>query len=513
MTLSIFLRLCLVSGVSWLMGCAGTQSGFWPKGSVPPGISRQVASRVDSLAEHLFVPLKNEKQAQQFSREGQQSYAKSDSLWPVWDALQPKRAKPEAQAKIDSTAKAATPAVVAPQPQTESRNGAASTSSSKIRIDAIFNLKQAREKLELSFRLDPFKPITQHYLGLTYRLFSERFPHEVAPERAADMWRRLALLEPGEYEHALNLSNVYFATGQWTKALTNFQLAENILRVSAEVSRARVDNPALAESAWINREHLFASVYYQAQCIIKRVISEKRKGEEAEADSALAYLAKARAMTEDEKWHRFIAADVKYITWDKNNIWGSALRDSAGHLAERGEFTQAANIYDQLLNQILETPRARNDAKWDYAMIEYTRLKRRASAINRLGEVIAEIPKDAAGAPQDTTYNKMFDDYGAMCFYVGLDTMRVNRKVAYEYFERAVAFLWKEQGKCFLRMAELTKANIDLSLQHAEKAVAHEPSFNRDEKKLLYDLLAQAYRRKGSGEKARFYFAKFRELQ
>lgn len=495
------------------MGCAGTQSGFWPKGSVPPGVSREVSTRADSLAEHLFVPLKNEKEALQSSREGQRHYALSDSLWTVWDALQHRSTQPATPPAIDSTTTSAPSSSAVTKTKTASSNGTAAVSISKIRIDAINNLRLAREKLELSLKTDPFKPITQHYLGLTYRLFGQRFPHEVAPERAADMWSKLVQLEPGEYEHALNLGNVYFATGQWEKALANFQHAENILRNSADVSRARVDNPKLPEVEWINREHLFASVYYQAQSIIKKVIAEKRKGKEEEADSALAYLAEANTLTADEKWHHLIAADVKYITWDGNNIWASALRDSAGALANRGEFSQAANIYDQLLNQILETPRAKNDVKWDYANIEYIRLKRRVSAITRLGEVIAGIEKDALGAPKDTTYNRMFDDYGAMCYFVGLDTIKVNRKVAYEYFERAAALLWKEQAKCFLRMAELSKANIDLSLQHAEKAAPHEESFNREEKKILYDLLAQGYRRKGNNDKARQYFAKFRELQ
>lgn len=493
----------------WLVGCAGTQTGFWPKGQVPPGVAQTVAMRADTLAERLFVPFKREQAALQLSREGQRHYAVSDSLWPVWDALQRKSAKP-AKAEGDSTPAGPTTEV---KLQAQSGNGVDYAAASKIRIQAIFNLKQAREKLEKSLQQDPFKPLTRHYLALTYKLFAERFPHELSLERAAEAWSPLALLEPGEYRHFLNLGNTYFALGQWRKALTHFQLAESILINSAEVSGARVDNPSLPQSAWIDSTHLFASVYFQAQTLIKQVVAERKVRAEAEADSALLHLNQARNLTSDPKWHALIAADIKYITWDKKNIWGSALRDSANAVAERGDFRKASDIYDQLLNRVLETDHAKNDVKWDYAKIEYTKLKRRVSAIERLGGVVADIDKDDSGAPEDSRYKSMFEDYGAMCYLVGLDTTRVNRKTAYEYFELAASIAWKEQGKVFLRMAELTRANFELSLQHAEKALPHEPSFNLEERKLLFDLLAQGYRRKGEAELARKYFEKFRALQ
>lgn len=510
MTVRKLARAFLVAGIMLsLVGCAGTQGGFWPKGETPPGISKRVAARVDTLAERLFVPFKREQAALQLSREGQRHYAVSDSLWPAWDALQRKDTKP-AQTGADSTA---APAAGEIHAQAQSRNGTDYASTSKIRIQAIFNLKQAREKLEKSLRQDPFKPLARHRLALTYKLFAERFPHEVPLERAAETWSVLALLEPGEYRHFLNLGNTYFAMGQWSKALTQFQLAESLLDGSAAVSNARVDNPSLPQSAWIDSTDLFNTVYLQAQTLIKQVIAERKSPAIREAETALEYLEKARGLTSSAKWHALIVGDIKYITWDENNIWGSALRDSAQALAGRGDFRKAADIYDQLLNRVLETKRAKNDVKWDYAKIEYAKLKRRASAIARLSGVISDIEKDGSGAPVDTTYNSMFEDYGTMCYLVGLDTTRVNRKIAYEYFELAASIAWKDQGKIFLRMAELTRANIELSLQHAEKALPHETSFNSEEKKLLFDLLAQGYRRKGETDRARIYFEKFRELQ
>ena len=72
-------------------GCAGTTSGSgWGKGPVPPGVSKEVAARVDTVAEFLFVPREREKEAQRLTVQGSRNYAVTDSLWLVLDAARKK---------------------------------------------------------------------------------------------------------------------------------------------------------------------------------------------------------------------------------------------------------------------------------------------------------------------------------------------------------------------------------------------------------------------------------------
>jgi len=497
-----------------LMSCAGTQGGgaSWSKGKVPLGVSREVAARADTIADLLFVPREREKSAQVLSAQGIRHYTVTDSLWKLVEEHRRKIAQ-QSKPATDSTI-AVTPNLAANNPAApKGRNGTVDIVDRRMTIAASYNLLEARKNLEKARSLDPFKPLTKHNLALTYKLFAEKFPREVSFERAAEQWTDLLRLEPGEYRHYYNLATVSFAQHQWRKALRNFQQAEQLMRASAVVSQVRVDSPNLPVTAGLDSAVLFFAVYSQGQALIKDATEQRVNGRTPEADSALHHLERAKLLTADSNWHRLIDADIKYVNWDERNIWGSVLRDSANALATSAKFTQAAEIYDQLLNKVLRTQRAKDDVKWDYATIEYAKLKRRASAVARLGEVINTIAKDSSGAPVDTTYNNMFENYGAMCHYLGVDTMKVNRKVAYEYFERAAAIAWKERGKSYLNMAELTKTNIELSLKHAENAVAWERLFNTEEKKMIYRLLAEAYRRKNQPDKARLYFDKFRELQ
>ncbi len=507
----VFWGLALIS----LLGCAGTQNraSRWSKGKVPPGVSREIAARVDTLADFLFVPRESEKVAQVASATGIRQYTVTDSLWKLLDETRRKAAQQPKPAATDS-ASLVNNALLANNPTAlKSRGATVDLADNRMRIAASASLLLARKDLERALLLDPFKTLTKHHLALTYKLFAERFPRDLSLERAWEKWSELATLEPGEYRHFYNLATVAFGQKQWRKAVSNFQRAEQLMKESAEVSDARLKNPALAETAGIDSSAWFLAIYSQGQALIKQAVDDRIIGRTPEADSADHHLTRARDLIADSTWHRLIDADLKYINWDERNIWGAAMRDSAYALAERGQFNQAAEIYDQLLNKILKTPKAKDDVKWDYATIEYTKLRRRVPAIQRLAEVIATVPKDADGAPEDTTYKNMFENYGAMCYFLGVDTMKINRKVAYDYFERATTIAWKERGKSYLQMAELSKTNIELSLKHAENAVKSEDLFNRDEKKMIFRLLAEGYRRKNDQEKARLYFAKFRELQ
>ncbi len=499
-----------------LVGCAGTQSvgSKWTKGKVPLGVSREIAARADTIADYLFVPRESEKAAQALSATGSRHYTATDSLWKLLEETRRKAAQQPKPAATDTTG-AVNAALLTNNPAAQkSANGTVDIADRRMSIAASYNLLEARKNLEKAVLLDPFKPLTKHNLALTYKLFAEKFPRDLSLERAAEKWSELASLEPGEYRHYYNLASVAFAQKQWQKALLNFQRAERLMDTSAVVSDTRVQNPALSEQASLDSSAKFFAVYSQGQALIKQAIEERVNKRTAEADSALHHLKRAKAFIAEAKWHALIDADLKYINWDEGNIWGSALRDSAFALATRGQFNQAAEIYDQLLNKTLNTQHAKDDVKWDYSTIEYTKLRRRASAVQRLGEVIATVPKDSSGAPKDTTYKNMFENYGAMCHFLGADTMKINRKVGYEFFERAAGIAWKERGKSYLQMADLSKANLQLSLQHAEQAVKWESSFNSEEKKLIFRLLAEGYRRTpNSAEKARFYFAKFRELQ
>jgi len=513
MTVSKAIALCAAAIIlSMLLGCAGTQSGLgWSKGNVPPGVSPEIAAQADVIAEYLFVPRVREKEAQELSAKGIRHYAVTDSLWKLLAEMRKKNAppaKPAADSVKSSNAALTTHNPTGPR----SRIGAVDILDSRTTIQAKYNLLEARKNLETALARDPYKPVVKHYLALTYKLFAERFPGDVSLERAAEQWRELAELEPGEYLHYYNLGGLHYARQQWQEAFLNFQKTEQILADYAEVSDARVDNPALPRAAGTDSARWFDSIYLQAQSLIRVAIGKQYHGRTPEADATLRLLEHAKSLAPEPQWQALIEGDIKWVQWDSLNIWGSAQRDTASALVNRGQFEEADKIFHDLFNNILQTKRAKDDARWDYATITYIKLKRRALAIDRLTEVIHGIAQDTSGAPRDTTYNRMFEDYGAMCYNLGLDTMKVDRKVAFQYFEHAAAVKWKERGRCYLLMADLSKTNTELSLKHAETALALSDQFTTEEMKGVYRLLIDGYRRKNLMDKARLYMEKFREL-
>ncbi len=513
MTVSKAIALCVAAIIlAMLLGCAGTQSGLgWSKGNVPPGVSPEIAAQADEIADYLFVPRAREKEAQELSAKGIRHYAVTDSLWRLL-AERRKKTAPPAKSVADSVKSGNADLATHNPTGLKSRNGAVDIIDSRTTIQAKFNLLQARKDLETALVRDPYKPVVKHYLALTYKLFAERFPGNVSLERAAEQWRALALLEPGEYLHYYNLGAVHYALQQWHEAFLNFQKTEQILADYAQVSNARVDNPALPPAAGTDSTRWFDAVYLQAQALIRVAIGKQHHGRTPEADATLRLLEHAKSLAPEPQWHTLIEGDIKWVQWDSLNIWGSAQRDTASALVNRGQFEEADKVFHDLFSNILQTKRAKDDARWDYATITYIKLKRRALAIDRLTEVIQGVAQDTSGAPRDTTYNRMFENYGAMCYYLGQDTMKVDRKVAFQYFERAAAITWKDRGRCYLLMADLTKTNVELSLKHAETALALSGQFTAEEMKNVYRLLIDAYRRKNQTDKARFYMDKFREL-
>ncbi len=465
---------------------------------VPLGVSPRIAARADSIAARLFVSKERERKASAHCKEGIRNYIVSDSLWALLDAR-----KQDAVAR-DSAAR---PQMVSHK---SGANGSSKTllqspvtpADEKTQIRATFSLMEAQRHLRKSLQYHAFNPSAKHYLGLTCKLLAERFPHEGSFEKAVEQWEELSRLEPGEYLHFYNLGSTYFAMRDWPRALQRYARAETLMLAAAAVNPERLANPALSPEAAIDSTRLLYAVYYQGQSAIKL----------ESAAEALRHLERAATLTNNEVILRNIAEDIKWINWDGGNIRASLMRDSANAQLGRGKYLEVCKLYDEMLNGILQTKRAKDYIRWDYATVEYARLKRRVKAIARLDEAMKTIARDETGAPLDSTYRAAFDNYGAMCYYLGKDTARVNRRVGYDYLERASRIVCKDRGRIYIEMAELSKSNPGISVENAEKALELVYMIDSNELKHLYDLLVEGYRHKNLPDKAREFFEKRKAL-
>jgi tetratricopeptide (TPR) repeat protein len=487
-----------------LIGCGGGEAmrGYRAV-NVPPGISPLVAVRADSIAAGLFVPMKNEREAQTLFEKGRQHYDVSDSLWLVLDNA--KKAAVKSVRPEDSLAavKQTIPGALKLQEAAANLQTFDRTQEQRLIIQASYNLQEAQKYLERSVQLNPFNAQVQNYLALTYKLLAQRFPKDMPFDKALHIWGTLARLEPGEYLHYYNLASTFFAEQHWADALENFKRCEEVLLASAEVNPRRLQNPALPIEATIDTTYRFLAVYFQAQTAIKLF----------DAPLALQKLHHAKTLTHNPEYLAVIDFNIKWINWDDGNIYGSVMKDSANALSSRGQFEAAGKIYEDLINHTLKTQRAKNEMSWTYAAIEYKNLNRKPHAVSRLYEVIQTIPKDAAGMPVDPHYKDYFDAYGTMCYNIGIDTLRSDRRLAYTYFAQAAEIDWSGRGKSYMFMADLSRANPQLVIANGEKAVALSSQLAPDELQNLYKLLVDGYRRSGQVDKAKNYFNKLRTIQ
>lgn len=467
---------------------------------VPPGVNPIVAVRADSIAAGLFVSMKHEREAQAHFEQGRRHYEVSDSMWAVLDAA--KKSSVKSVSKDDSLAavKETITGAVKLNEAAQNLQNYDRTQEQRLIIQASYNLKEAQKSLEKSVQLNPFNAEVQNYLALAYKLLAGRFPQEMSYEKSLRIWGTLARLEPGEAGHYYNLGSAFLAAGQWAEALDNFKKCEEVLQASAEFNPRRLANPALPVEASVDTTMLFFAAYNQAQAAIK-LFDDK---------TALASLSRAKKWTHVPQNLEAVESTMKWINWDDGNIFGAVMRDSANTLANQGKLVEVGKIYEDLINRILKTQRAKDEVSWTYALIEFTTLNRKASAVARLYEVVRSIPKDADGTPIDTTHKTYFDAYGTMCHNLGTDTLRSDRKLAYTYFSQAAEINWKGRGKSYLSMTELTRGNPELMVANGEKALALAEQLTPDELQSLYKLLVDGYRRLGQPEKARFYFEKVR---
>ncbi|MDZ7292791.1 MAG: hypothetical protein ONB44_23740 [candidate division KSB1 bacterium] len=470
---------------------------------VPPGVTPIVAARADSIAAGLFVSLKNELAAEALFEKGLRHYEVSDSLWRIIDEARKSPVKSVSKEDSLAAVKQAIPGALQLIEAQRNIDKYKRTQEQRLIIQASYNLKEAQKYLEQSLQLNPFNTQVQIYLAYTYKLLAAHFPKEMTYDKALHLWGALARLEPGDYLHFFNLANTYYAMKQWSEALANYKKCEEILVASAEVNPQRVQNPALPVESTMDTTTRFLSVYWRAQAAIKLLDSQE----------ALSALHHAKELTKNPQNLSIIDTDIQWINWDDGNIPASVWRDSARVLSTLGNFDDAGKIYEKMLNGMLKTQHTRDEISWTYAMIEYTNLNRKASAVSRLLEVIKAMPKDETGAPLDTIQQNYFDAYGTMCYNLGIDTLRSDRKLAYTYFSQAAEIHWKGRGKSFLRMADLSRANPTLMIANAEKALALSWQLDADELQNLYKLLVDGYRRLNQTEKAKYYFEKLRLMQ
>lgn len=470
---------------------------------IPPGVTPLTATQADSLTQQLFVARAQEVQAESLVVKAEEYRVQSDSLWSVLalaDAARRPISREDSLAALRETLDGYNK-MQKGLPVIEQYLKA---QDEKKRLQAVGMLQQAEVALRRAVALNPYFTHARVLLASVYKLLAQRLPDRsrVNYDQAITTWETIVRLQPGEYQNYFDLALNYYAVKAYSPALTNFEQAEQKLLAGASVQDSRIADPAQPVAAVVDSARLFLSVFYQSQCAIKR--NDAKQNDEAKV---YASLERARQFAHTPQYRSLALYFKRWMDWDRGNIVGATMRDSTAILSARGEFAKAAKIYEDMIPK-LRSESARHEFGWKLALVEFSSLKRKPEAAERMLRIVKAIPTDSLGVPtrSDTLAQTYFDNFATMCVNLGSENLEINRKLAYTYFLQSASLHWAGRGKSYLAMASLADASPKQVIADGEKAYQLAHQLDADEVINLHKLLIRNYRRLGLFEKAKLHF-------
>ena len=480
---------CLIF-LSFFIGGCSTRVAVRKSGGplfIPAGVDSVVAAEADSLAEDLFVSIAEEKKADELKNKGQNKVAYSDTLWKylsmVKDTSSLKVTPEDSLAAIEEFNKAA----LKLREFATKKQAGVDEESVKEEIYAL--LEEARSFFEKSIVLNPFDLEAKNGLATVYKLLALRFGEIQNYEKSIQVLENLVRIEKGEHILFARLGENYWQVKDWQSSYRNFAQAENILA-------------GLSFIAPPDTGQLFLYVYYQGDTQAKM----------HNADSALYHFNRAIAFAPNNEQVEKIQSYIDWINWDDGNIAASERKDEISQLEKNSEYTKAAKGYAKLIPD-LTTQKAENEIQWRLSLLEFQFLEKEEQGIDRLYSVIKLLDYNKDGNTIDSLDQRYFESYGAMCHNLGLENEKKNRKAALAYFLQSISIKWKSRAKSLLELAKLSKNNPDKVIEYSNDALTTTSQLDKEEAVQIYQLLVEAYKRKGMFEEARVAYQKGLELR
>jgi len=437
--------------------------------------------------------LNNKREIEKAIREINQ-FALSDSLWKMWQAINdsqfviPHKDSTGALRKLSSGSQRVKRAVdMLHQAEGQSQD---TLEVNRVRLNAILEMEKARVDLEESIRLNPYDYRTQKWLIWVFQSLADLHTDRGDYQRSTTMLEYLAHILKDDDQLYFKLGENYLWLHEWEKAIASLQQSINLI----------------LESEWesINTDELFSHFTMRAEAEIKLGLVSK-------ALSTLNY-AKLIAPNPDEE--RKIQLKTDWINWDDGNLENSKKHDELKtKYASCNDYNQLKDEFLMLYDQV-STNHAKNEIQWQIAKLEFQNLNNKTQAIERLFTIIKNIPTDSSGLATEPNFEKFLFDYGKMCYNLGVEYLNVDDyKLAYIYFTQSIAFHWPNIGKSYLQLACLSSINNDVTIDLCNKAIEYKDTLSLTEIQKVYELLFNAYKRKGDFNKAEPWYRKLASLQ
>jgi tetratricopeptide (TPR) repeat protein len=332
---------------------------------------------------------------------------------------------------------------------------------------------------------------------------AERFNDRNYLVRAAEEMERVLFVMKDQHSLYYELGELYFKLGDWNSAFKNYDLAKNALRKSAIFSIPNPENYFdLVSEVPVDTNRLVVYLNQQAVCKTKLY----------EAQPALALYREIKEITPNLEYKKRFQERIDWILWDDGNIRASEIRERGDTLRVlEKNYASAKNVYLQSLLPILWTKRTKDETNWRIALLDFQYLGNKAEGVQRMFYVIKNSAVDSlTHTPLDSNYVRYFDDYGRMCFNLGNEFYEKDKLIAYIYFNQAAATNYREQGRAFLRIAQISEFDPNVTIDLCKKTLDYLDKLDDSEKAILYKVMHQAYRKLGDFGNASYWFEKYK---
>lgn len=496
--------LCLI-----ILGCAAQQPIVQEEKSadtrIPPGIDTLTAVIADSLFSLVLVSEEDENDSRQLFEQAEQWNDLADSLWQASRTGLNNREDSLIALKQVALIEAIFQSEQEWLKQTQKmmkKLGRLNSAVLARMSDALF--VKATNLYESAIKKNRFEIRYRRRYSQFLKSLATRYNAPAYLQHAASELERIVFFIKGNHQLFSDLGEIYLLLADWKNAYKQYDLAQVALRRTAIFM---VPEPKLYLSrpseVPIDTLRLMSYLDKAGWCKTKLY----------EALPALSIYREAFALATEPAWQQLFEKRIKWILWDDGNIRATEIRDKGDSLFQfQQKYAEAKTVYLALLPS-LWTKRTRDEINWKIAQLDFAYLDHKFDGVGRMHQIIRHTAMDSiTGAPLDSTYQRYFNSYGAMCFNIGAENWNKDRLTAFLYLNQAVEINFDLRSKAFLLLADFSEFDPHETIELCTKTLEVIENLTVDERQILYQLLHSSYRKLGDFQQAKAWFDRWKAL-
>jgi hypothetical protein len=544
MNFSFVRQITLIGLYATLWGCAASRPPATAVGSAPPkpaapvvvvpaGVDSSVAVSATLAAQQVLVGVTEDSLARSYF---QQSQLLLEQGRPLKEAFKQSRSQKQTVAPAD-TARAFELGVSGEDQLAKGDKALGGKRIGEMTLEelkrspeatrraAADDYEQARDLLERSLQLNPWDPYTRDNLIGVYRDLADLHYSLDALDETITAIDKYVALYGDDWGYLKSAAECHLLKGDTLHALIAYRRAEDALLVWAGIP----DHPdqVVAPDRLDSAQHAawLSLISWQYFC-------EKALRESNSAVADLHRLAGSCILPADSATRLGADDELRSLQWDNGDIDAMARWAAIVQQTRDNEWEDARAALLEL-RPLLDNPDAKFDADFLAATIDFRYLDQHDRGLTGLRQLlsargfsevdssldsllahsgpsgfVSRMNSQRQAAPPRLT--ELLDYYGSACTSFGreIEDKRQDRERAYVYYYQGALIPWNRQAVSLFNLAYLSRNQPDRAILFGQLAL--EPGFaeplDTESRRLVYQLLLDAFRRKNDRARAQYYY-------